>query len=285
VNYSTNMQAKSMLDQRELQMLEGEMHSREKTVLIAFLMWALGLVVGPLFLHRLYLNRGQGPTIAGIIWWVILIVSVPLCIVLIGFLGLFVDFFYAIPLVILGIIDAFSITTWVDEYNASTEYKLVTQLLAAKGIVPGGFSPAQAPAPAPVMPSIAVNVAAASNAPAQAWGAPTAQLPQAASSSSGRITYVESGRSATLMVNPGDQILIGRDPSARVRLSDPKVSRRHALLQRSGADWLVRDLGATNPTRLLGPGGVPQSVQGEIRIQSGQLLIGDVLVTLFQTGQ
>jgi hypothetical protein len=30
---------------------------------------------------------------------------------------------------------------------------------------------------------------------------------------------------------------------------------------------------------------VPQSVQGEIRIQSGQLLIGDVLVTLFQTGQ
>ena len=282
MNYSSNMQAKSMLDPRELQMLESEMRRREKSVGIAFLLWILA---GTLFLHRVYLNKGNGALIASIICWSLWIVGVITLILIIGILFLFAAAIMAFVLFIFWLIDAFSLMGWVEDYNQSLEYQLVTQLLAAKGIVPGGYSPAQAPAPAPVMPSIAVNVAAASNAPAQAWGAPTAQFPQAASSTSGRITYVESGRSATLMVNPGDQVLIGRDPSARVRLSDPKVSRQHVLLQRSGADWLVRDLGATNPTRLLGPGGMPQSVQGEIKIQSGQLLIGDVLVTLFQTGQ
>jgi hypothetical protein len=159
----------------------------------------------------------------------------------------------------------------------------VNQLLAAKGIVPPGPYGYAQPPQAQQVPSIHVNVASAAGGPAQAYGSPTVAYPQPASSSA-RLTYVESGRSATLMVNSGEQVLIGRDTNARVRLSDPKVSRQHALLQRSGSDWLVRDLGATNPTRLLGPGGQPQNVQGEIRIPSGQILVGDVLVTLFTAG-
>jgi pSer/pThr/pTyr-binding forkhead associated (FHA) protein len=85
-------------------------------------------------------------------------------------------------------------------------------------------------------------------------------------------------------VNVGEQVMVGRDVDARVRLSDPKVSRRHVMILWSGAGWSVRDLGATNPTRLLGASGTAQPVVGEIRIASGQLLVGDVLVTLFPAG-
>ena len=83
------------------------------------------------------------------------------------------------------------------------------------------------------------------------------------------------------MVNPGEQLLVGRDSAARIRLSDPKVSRQHAMISRSGNDWVVRDLGATNPTKFIGATGGAQTVQGEIRVPSGQLLIGEVLVTLY----
>ena len=122
-----------------------------------------------------------------------------------------------------------------------------------------------------------------------AWAAPQAptqvyspSAAYAAAATAGRLTYVESGHASTLMVNPGEQLLVGRDTAARVRLSDPKVSRQHAMISRSGNDWVVRDLGATNPTRLIGAGGGGgQAIQGEIRVPSGQLLIGDVLVTLY----
>jgi hypothetical protein len=117
--------------------------------------------------------------------------------------------------------------------------------------------------------------------------APAGAVPAApawASGGPGRLTVVESGRSSTVMVNQGEQVLVGRDVDAKVRVSDPKASRRHASIQRSGSDWVVRDLGATNPTRLLGTTGTAQAIQGEVRLPSGQLLIGDVLVTLFPTG-
>lgn len=43
--------------------------------------------------------------------------------------------------------------------------------------------------------------------------------------------------------------LIGRDGSARVRLDDPLVSRRHATLERVGDQLLLRDEGSRNATR------------------------------------
>jgi hypothetical protein len=123
----------------------------------------------------------------------------------------------------------------------------------------------------------------------EAWAAPQAPTQvyspsagYAAAATAGRLTYVESGHASTLMVNPSEQLLVGRDTAARLRLSDPKVSRQHAMISRSGNDWVVRDMGATNPTRLIGAGGGGgQAIQGEVRVPSGQLLIGDVLVTLY----
>lgn len=47
-------------------------------------------------------------------------------------------------------------------------------------------------------------------------------------------------------------ILIGRSPSAAIKLSDPTVSRLHARIERRGAHAYVEDLGSRNGTLLNG---------------------------------
>jgi FHA domain len=113
---------------------------------------------------------------------------------------------------------------------------------------------------------------------------PGAGPTQTASPTVGRISYVEGGRPLSLVLKPGQQVIIGRGATAGIRLSDAKVSREHALIAWSGSDWVVRDLKATNPTSLLGASGTAQPIMGEARMSSGQLLIGEVLVTLFPAG-
>jgi hypothetical protein len=49
-----------------------------------------------------------------------------------------------------------------------------------------------------------------------------------------------------------DPVVIGRMPECDVVLSDPNVSRRHAEVLRVEGDFMVRDLGSTNGTRLNG---------------------------------
>jgi hypothetical protein len=152
--------------------------------------------------------------------------------------------------------------------------------VAPYGAQPSGAQPSGAqPYGAPGYGPSAQDAWATPQAPTQVYS-PSAGY--AAAATAGRLTYVESGQASTLMVNPGEQLLVGRDTAARLRLSDPKVSRQHAMISRSGNDWVVRDMGATNPTRLIGAGGGGgQAIQGEVRVPSGQLLIGDVLVTLY----
>lgn len=47
-------------------------------------------------------------------------------------------------------------------------------------------------------------------------------------------------------------LLIGRSPSAAIRLGDPRVSRVHARIERRGIDVYVEDLGSRNGTLLNG---------------------------------
>ena len=47
-------------------------------------------------------------------------------------------------------------------------------------------------------------------------------------------------------------ILIGRSPSAAIRLSDPTVSRLHARIERRASHAYVQDLGSRNGTLLNG---------------------------------
>ena len=56
----------------------------------------------------------------------------------------------------------------------------------------------------------------------------------------------EAGSSGATIPLPGDVYRIGRDPAAEICIPDPGVSQRHALLERCGRDWLLRDLGSTN---------------------------------------
>jgi predicted component of type VI protein secretion system len=47
-----------------------------------------------------------------------------------------------------------------------------------------------------------------------------------------------------------DRTLIGRDRTAEVRLSESSVSRKHATVERRGAEWVITDGGSANGTFL-----------------------------------
>jgi ABC transport system ATP-binding/permease protein len=51
-----------------------------------------------------------------------------------------------------------------------------------------------------------------------------------------------------ITIQPGEPVVIGRDPSCRVRVPDPLVSRRHAELSYVDGGWVLRDLGSSNGT-------------------------------------
>ena len=97
----------------------------------------------------------------------------------------------------------------------------------------------------------------------------------------GHIVVMEAGRSTTLVVQPGERLLVGRDPDAQIRVSDPRVSARHATIERRGDGWAVQDIDAINPTRLIDPWGMSRTVRGETTIPSGQIVVGNVTVTLY----
>jgi pSer/pThr/pTyr-binding forkhead associated (FHA) protein len=99
--------------------------------------------------------------------------------------------------------------------------------------------------------------------------------------SPGHLVVVEAGRSTVLTVEPGKRLLVGRDPDAEIRVSDRKVGERHATIERRGEGWAVQDVDALRPTRLIDAWGTNRQVRGETTISSGQLVLGDVLITLY----
>lgn len=126
--------AKSSLDQRELQMLESEMRGRGKNLTTAYLLW---FFLGLLFVHRFYLKRGGGVFLAATL------ISIFLCVVLIGFIFLFI-------LGIIWLADAFRMSGFVQEYNGTLEGQIITEILAARAggmRMPYGAGYAAQPAP------------------------------------------------------------------------------------------------------------------------------------------
>jgi hypothetical protein len=124
--------------------------------------------------------------------------------------------------------------------------------------------------------------ASAFSTTAPAWGAVVAS-PEAPTSN-GRLVVLEAGRSSTITVPRGAHLCVGRAEEADVRLADPRIGRHQAMIEWSGSAWVVRDLGSTNPTRLLGPSGAVQHLRDDSGIVAGQLLMGDTLVTLCPAG-
>ncbi len=70
------------------------------------------------------------------------------------------------------------------------------------------------------------------------------------------------------------RIVIGRSAGSEVRLPDPSVSQRHALIRQQGKDYLIIDEGSTNGT-FVGPvrlsRGTPRVVQSGDQIRVGRI--------------
>ncbi|MEV0532865.1 FHA domain-containing protein [Kitasatospora sp. NPDC050463] len=62
-------------------------------------------------------------------------------------------------------------------------------------------------------------------------------------------------------------MLVGRDSTCQIRVGDPGVSRRHAVVSRSAGHTTVEDLASTNGTRLNG-----HPVQGQQEVHAGDVL-------------
>jgi len=72
-----------------------------------------------------------------------------------------------------------------------------------------------------------------------------------------------------------ESLLIGRSPSAAIRLADPTVSRLHARIQRRGAHAYVEDLGSRNGTLLNGTPiarEAPLSPGDRVRVGSAEIV-------------
>ncbi len=63
---------------------------------------------------------------------------------------------------------------------------------------------------------------------------------------------IESGASAGQRIPINQTLVIGRDRNANVHLDDPQASRRHALIQKSGQEYLLIDQNSANGTELNG---------------------------------
>jgi pSer/pThr/pTyr-binding forkhead associated (FHA) protein len=79
----------------------------------------------------------------------------------------------------------------------------------------------------------------------------------------------EAGGSEPSLTFDAPRVVIGRGASCDVRLPDPSVSQRHAVLSAQGAEYHVLDEGSTNGTFV---GGVRLSPKAPRALRSGDLL-------------
>jgi TM2 domain-containing membrane protein YozV len=245
-------------------MLESEMRGRAKNLTTAYLLW---FFLGLLFAHRFYLKRSGG------VFLMATLISILLCFVLIGFLFLMILGF-------LWLADAFRMSDFLQKYNGPLEGQVINEILAARATGAGAPYGARYPGyPAPVAAGYAAQPA---YAPVQAPAyQPTAVAPRPVTSGARRLVVNDAGQGSTYDVAPGQSLVVGRGPEANVRLSDARASRQHLTVTLTPAGWLLRDMGATNPARLLESSGGMCELHGETTISAGQVLIGDALITLY----
>jgi len=97
---------KSRMDARQLALLESELRSRGKNVLVAYILWyALGIIGG----HRFYMKK-TGSAVAMLILSIIV--------------------FGLIITLIWWIVDAFRLHHWIRDENRELEYHLANEILA-----------------------------------------------------------------------------------------------------------------------------------------------------------
>ncbi|MCP4996299.1 MAG: FHA domain-containing protein [Gammaproteobacteria bacterium] len=93
-----------------------------------------------------------------------------------------------------------------------------------------------------------------------------------------KIMILENGDVQTEIELEQQQLVIGRDISNGIHLSDPSVSRRHAMLTCALDEYFIEDLGSTNGTKLN-----DQRVTKHILKHGDLLQIGDYVLRYEQT--
>lgn len=99
-----------------------------------------------------------------------------------------------------------------------------------------------------------------------------------------RIGVLEGGRRRPdFAVRPGRTVTIGRAANSDIQLQDRHVGHQQLVVAFEHGSWSVRDVGRTNHARVLRPGVSPVMLDGHPArpMSSGQLAIGDVVITLF----
>ena len=94
----------------------------------------------------------------------------------------------------------------------------------------------------------------------------------------GGVLVVQSGPDAGKSFNlPQDDTTIGRDPECEIQLTDPAVSRQHAVIRRKGDEYTVHDLGSSGGTQVDG-----ESLAG-VGLSPGDVIsIGHTEIVLMQ---
>jgi hypothetical protein len=162
--------------------------------------------------------------------------------------------------------------------------------LVSRGMRPP--SPRGFPAQQQATPSIVINnnaqIGSNLNSPGMMGGSANAYaLNQPGfGSAAGRVALFDGGRSAGMQVlQVGQRIVAGRDHSSQLLVTDPAASRHHLEILFDGQGWIVRDLGAMNPARVIsGEASGALVSQSGLRMRAGQLTIGNAVLTLFPPG-
>ncbi len=96
-----------------------------------------------------------------------------------------------------------------------------------------------------------------------------------------RIFVEEPGRPPRVMqLEPGQELRVGRDDEAEIRLNDLRVSRMHLTLTAEPGGVIVRDLGSSNGTYL-----GEQRMEGSRRVTTGALIrLGDTRLVVADIG-
>lgn len=114
--------------------------------------------------------------------------------------------------------------------------------------------------------------AVAAAAPAAAPAARVASQPTVVGPMSAAASLVLlNGPRANQPIQIGDQLRIGREADNDLPLSDVRISRHHAILQRQGEVYQIADLGSSNGTWVNG-----QRIAGPVQLKAGDtILVGD----------
>ena len=85
-----------------------------------------------------------------------------------------------------------------------------------------------------------------------------------------------AGRSYTFQ--PGNEVVIGRDPASDIPVDNPVVSRRHAAIRSTGSGWELADYGSSSGTFVDGERITTTKLSGSMAVHLGPEDVGERLV-------